>query len=121
MLKVECTWMAARCSVLGSVALGGSAAAAALGGHAFAGSGSAKPKKLIVVVCEGGWDVTFAFDPKYHVDDIIGPEVDLADNRPVEDEEDERTFGGITLATNPFKYLVAPRLSPGLPCCRSWF
>lgn len=77
-----------------------SAAAATLGPSALAatGTGSA-PKYLITVVAEGGWDVTFCFDPKYSEGSIDGPEAGMVDPTYMNAEGPE-TFGGITIASN---------------------
>ena len=71
----------------------GSAAAGLVGTQALASTNS-KAEYLVVVVAEGGWDVTFTFDPKYDVTNIEGPEVDSPD-------EDLETHGGIVIASNP--------------------
>jgi len=71
----------------------GSAAAGLVGGRALASS-SSKAEYLVVVFAEGGWDVTFTFEPKYDVDAIEGPEVDG-------DEEGLETHGGIVIGSNP--------------------
>ena len=80
-----------------------SAAAAAAGGRAFAqGTGAGKPEFLVVVLAEGGWDVTFVFDNKEGVQDIDGPEVDMDPNEQ-EDVEALATYGGIPIVENRFK------------------
>jgi hypothetical protein len=60
------------------------------------------PRKLLVVLCWGGWDVTLAFDPK-----VGEPEIDDAtrheDPTNPDDREVLRTFGGIPLMTNAAK------------------
>jgi len=78
----------------------GSAAAGVVGTPAFA-QGSKKAEYLVVVVAEGGWDVTFVFDPKYDVGTIEGPEVDS-------DDEVLETHGGIVIGANP---LMRPAVS----------
>ena len=74
----------------------------AIGPRALAQGSGSRPEYLIVVIAEGGWDVTFAFDPKYHVGSIVGPEVDEDPSDPM-DVEGEETHGGITIAANPLK------------------
>ena len=78
----------------------GSAAAGMVGTPAFA-QGAKKAEFLVVVVAEGGWDVTFVYDPKYDVSTIEGPEVDS-------DEEVLETHGGIVIGANP---LMRPAVS----------
>ncbi len=84
-----------------SFLLSGAAAGLAAGLPAGAVSGAGgKPKYLIVIVAEGGWDVTFAFDPKLGVSSIQGPEVDETGG---DDVEAIQTFSGIELAVNEVK------------------
>jgi len=71
-----------------------------VGTPAFA-QGGKKAEFLVVVVAEGGWDVTFVYDPKYDVSTIEGPEVDS-------DEEVLETHGGIVIGANP---LMRPAVS----------
>lgn len=84
-------------------------AAALLGAPRFAlgKGGVSSPKKLIVVFAEGGWDVTFCFDPKLSCskDDscaIEGPEVDEDPGNP-DDREAVQTFGAIPIVVNEHK------------------
>lgn len=87
-------------------------AAATLGipGIGFARSGATTGgKNLIVLLAEGGWDVTFCFDPKLGCAQpdgsacfIEGPEVDEDPNDP-DDRERVETFGNIPIITNPLK------------------
>jgi hypothetical protein len=81
-----------------------SAAAAAAGGRALAatGTGSKKAEFLVVVLAEGGWDVTFCFDNKLSVSGIDSPDVDM-DPGESEDQETTATYGGITIVENKFK------------------
>ena len=58
-------------------------------------------KKLIFILADGGWDVTFAFDPKADVPEIAGPEVDLTEDP--DDAEYVSTLHGMPLALNDFK------------------
>ncbi len=63
----------------------------------FAGSSrprAATPKRLIMVLAGGGWDVTCCLDPKLHAPEIEGPEVDFPE------DEGLATYGGITIASN---------------------
>ncbi|NCG20024.1 MAG: DUF1501 domain-containing protein [Rhodobacterales bacterium] len=65
-------------------------------------AGTEKAKYLVVVVAEGGWDVTVLFDSKLHTSAIDGPEQDLDPDNPL-DSEDVQTFGGIIINVNEFK------------------
>ena len=80
----------------------GTGATLALTGVASAIGRSAGEHKLLVVMADGGWDVTFLLDPKFHVDTTEGPEVDEDPDNP-EDREALRTFGHLPLAVNDFK------------------
>jgi hypothetical protein len=68
-----------------------------LAGRALAGTGT--KRKLIVVLAEGGWDVSFCMDPKQGVPDVEGPEVDEVAADP-DDRNEVRTFGDISVMTN---------------------
>jgi hypothetical protein len=66
---------------------------------------AAAPRRLVVLFAEGGWDVSFCFDPKFSSDQVDGPQVDEDGSNP-DDREALRTFGsngGISLAVNDFK------------------
>ncbi|MEM7156800.1 MAG: DUF1501 domain-containing protein [Myxococcota bacterium] len=89
-----------------SILLGGVAATlAAAGGRLIPSShasrirpgvsGGQPAKKLVIVMAQGGWDVTFCMDPKLGAPQIEGPEVDYPD------DEGLATYGGITIASNP--------------------
>jgi hypothetical protein len=83
--------------------LAGSAALPfALGG--LRGMGAALPTahRLVVVLADGGWDVTFALDPKLGEPEIEGPEVDEDPDDPL-DREAVQTVGGIPLVVNEVK------------------
>lgn len=60
------------------------------------------PKRLIVVFANGGWDQTFALDPKLGNPAIEGPEVD-EDPELANDVEAVRTFGGVPILVNDQK------------------
>lgn len=87
-------------------------AAALLGGPrvAFgAGGGASSDKHLIVVYAEGGWDVTYCFDPKLgcvdpsgHPCPIQGPEFDQDPGNP-QDVEHVKLFGNIPIIANELK------------------
>jgi hypothetical protein len=70
--------------------------------------GSAGPgpaKNLIVVFAEGGWDVTYCFDPKLSCGSdcsIQGPEWDEIGNQP-QDREAVQTFGNLPIVVNDYK------------------
>ncbi len=78
--------------------------AALLGAPGRALSQASDAKHLIVVFAEGGWDVTFCFDPKLGCSgcSIEGPEVDELPDQP-QDREAVQTFGQIPLVVNEFK------------------
>jgi hypothetical protein len=61
-----------------------------------------KPRHMLVVLADGGWDVTFAFDPKLDVQGLQGPEVDLNPSVP-QDVEEVRTFSDIQVVCNDYK------------------
>lgn len=68
-----------------------------LGGLGLLGLGGARPdRKLIVILANGGWDVSYALDPKLDVPDFEGPERD-----PGGAAERVRSFAGIPVAINP--------------------
>lgn len=79
------------------------AATAAIGSRAVAqGAPVTAPEYLVVLLAEGGWDVTFVFDDKLSSNDIQGPEVDQNPADP-EDIEGRETYGGLTIVGNPVK------------------
>ncbi len=79
------------------------AAAAAAGRAAWAqGTAGAGPEYLVVVLAEGGWDVTFVFDDKLSSNTIQGPEVDESPDDP-DDREVRETHGGLSIVANPVK------------------
>lgn len=79
------------------------AAASALGPRALASAGTGnRPEFLVVLLAEGGWDVTFVFDDKLSNNEIEGPEVDENPGDP-EDREIRETHGGLSIVGNPVK------------------
>lgn len=63
----------------------------------------AKPaRRLIFVMNDGGWDTSFALDPKLHTDQTVGPEVD-EDPQIATDREAVRTFGNLPVQINDHK------------------
>lgn len=76
------------------------AGAALVGGSALAAVPS--NKKLIVILANGGWDVTFCLDPKPGEPEIQGPERDEVNSIP-DDREEIRTFGEIPIICNDHK------------------
>lgn len=72
----------------------GTAAAGLVG--SCAGS---SPRNLVVVMVDGGWDLTFTFDPKPEVRGVDGPYVDLDPELPG-DEERIETWGGVAVSCN---------------------
>jgi hypothetical protein len=78
-------------------------------GALLAGSGilawparASSARKLITVATYGGWDATFALDPKLGVPGIDGPDVDEDPDNP-DDRESVRTFADIPVCVNDFK------------------
>lgn len=63
---------------------------------------TAAGRKLIVVVCDGGWDSTFCFDPKFSSPYIDGPQVDEDPSQPL-DREATRSYGDLTITVNDHK------------------
>jgi hypothetical protein len=59
-------------------------------------------QRLIVIMCDGGWDSTFVCDPKFHSPEIDGPWVDEKLSNP-EDREAPRSFGELSIGVNDFK------------------
>jgi hypothetical protein len=77
--------------------------AAAAAGLALPSTGrAATPRRLVVVFAEGGWDVSFCFDPKFDSNDVDGPEVD-EDPTVADDREAIRTFGELPIVVNDHK------------------
>jgi len=56
---------------------------------------------MLVITAAGGWDVTYAFDPKPGIQGIDGPEVDATDEPG--DVEAVQTIAGMPLMTNLLK------------------
>ncbi|MEQ1566899.1 MAG: DUF1501 domain-containing protein [Myxococcota bacterium] len=63
---------------------------------------AAVPRRLVVVMATGGWDVSYCFDPKLGVDGVDGPDQDEDPENP-DDREAIHTFGGLPLVVNPYK------------------
>ncbi|HHO50239.1 MAG TPA: DUF1501 domain-containing protein [Deltaproteobacteria bacterium] len=75
--------------------LGGLGALSGLGTLGARGAPPASDRKMILLFAEGGWDATYALDPKLGVQGIEGPEVD-----PGGATERVLTFSGIPVAVN---------------------
>ncbi len=56
-------------------------------------------RRLIVVLADGGWDVSYVFDPKPGLSTVEGPEID-ADPGDPEDVEAIRSFGDLIVQVN---------------------
>jgi hypothetical protein len=70
--------------------------------YAFSQSTDGSGKPVIVVFAEGGWDVTFCFDPKLDIGETIdGPE-SHTDTEPLGTEVVE-TFGNLTVQLNDLR------------------
>ncbi len=65
-------------------------------------AGSASGTNLIVVTALGGWDTSYALDPKLSSRDVEGPELD-EDSANADDREAITTFGGLDVVTNEVK------------------
>lgn len=74
------------------------ASAAAMGVPLLGAATATASRKLLVVFAQGGWDVTFAIDPKQGVEGFDGPSV--GDDRELESVE---VFSGIPVQVNPIK------------------
>lgn len=73
--------------------------------RSFAGRAA---KRLVVVFANGGWDQTFALDPKLGNDAIEGPEVDQ-DPATRDDVEAIQTFGDVPILVNDVKRSAVTR------------
>ncbi len=83
--------------------LTGSAALVGAGLPALAGGATgSSPKHLVVLFADGGWDVTFAMDPKLRGGDVEGPWVDEPPGHPT-DVEYTDTLHGIPVQLNDHK------------------
>lgn len=76
-----------------------SAACLAVAPTAHGAADGSGPKYLVVVLADGGWDVTFALDPKTRGGLVDGPWVDENPDDPL-DREALSTIHGIPLLTN---------------------
>ncbi len=90
--------------------LAGSAAALAAGGLGVWRSGQAAslagtPRKLILVVAQGGWDVTYALDPKPGIIGIDAPDGTV------------ENFSGIPILTDPARPAVGEFFSANAGLC----
>jgi len=56
-------------------------------------------RQLLMITAAGGWDVTYAFEPKLGLESIQGPEVDATDAE--DDVEAVQTFSGMPVLVNP--------------------
>lgn len=86
-----------------SLLLSGAAASLLPGGAVGATVADSPAKYLVVLFANGGWDVTFAMDPKPRVEGgpVDGPWVDLSENPA--DIEELRVLNGIPVQCNDFK------------------
>lgn len=66
----------------------------------FAQSSANPPRHLIVVLIEGGWDVTYCLDPKEGCPDAGGAASGPGCDPGTAGREEVTTFGGLTVATN---------------------
>lgn len=79
--------------------LAGAAGGALMGAGASRAAVGDDPLDLVVVVADGGWDLTFVFDPKPGVPTVDGPYVDLVANDPL-DTEVMAAWGDIEVTVN---------------------
>lgn len=63
---------------------------------------TASKRRLVVVLANGGWDVTYTLDPKLGEPEIQGPEVEMDPAVP-DDVEEVRTFGESRIVVNDLK------------------
>lgn len=61
---------------------------------------AASERRLLVVVANGGWDPTFALDPKLGIEGIAGPMADTRHGDPL-DREVISTVSGVSFQHNP--------------------
>lgn len=66
---------------------------------ALSGCAGAALRNLVVVIADGGWDLTFTFDPKPDLAGVDGPYVDLDPDWP-DDVEELRAWGDLTVTCN---------------------
>jgi hypothetical protein len=66
------------------------------------GQSTSPGRKLIVVWANGGWDVTYTFDPKLGVDGIEGPEFFDDPSNPA-DRNEITAFGDLSVVTNDLR------------------
>ncbi|MEQ1501316.1 MAG: DUF1501 domain-containing protein [Myxococcota bacterium] len=66
------------------------------------GARASAPRRMVVVFAEGGWDVSFCFDPKFSSDQVDGPQVNEDPANP-DDREAVQTFGSLPIVVNDFK------------------
>jgi hypothetical protein len=77
------------------------ASAAALGVTGLSRA-AASPRRLVLVLAHGGWDVTYGLDPKLGIPGVLGPDVDVDLDDPL-DRESVETVGGHPIAVNDAK------------------
>jgi len=66
------------------------------------GRAANKAQNLILVVADGGWDVSYCMDPKLGLDTVDGPDSDPMTGN-VDDKESLLDFGRGHIALNPYK------------------
>lgn len=82
--------------------LASSLAAALLPTTSRATTAGSRPKRLVYVFADGGWDTQVCLEPKFSSPDVDGPWVDENPDDP-DDVEYERTFGDYSVALNDKK------------------
>ena len=63
---------------------------------------SSRPKRLVYVFADGGWDTSFCLEPKFGAPDLDGPWVDEQKSNP-DDREYEGTYGNYGVVLNDHK------------------
>jgi hypothetical protein len=89
--------------------------AAGLGGlatMALPARAARRPRKLLLVLANGGWDTTFVFDDKLGNPLIDGPWVDQDPTNPL-DQEVSRRFGELPIVTNEARRPAVSRFFEG--------
>lgn len=75
----------------------------------LAGCGSSArggARNVVLVVVDGGWDPTFALDPKLGVPGVLGPTADPSTS--ADDREDTGRWGPLEIAVNPVRRPAVP-------------
>ena len=63
---------------------------------------SARPRRLVYVFADGGWDTSFCLEPKFGSPEVDGPWVDEQKSNP-DDREYEAPYGDYSVVLNDYK------------------